>query len=130
MISIGNIGIATAYNICGLSPAFIIEAMQNLHFHRVVTFFLYKFMDPRLKQQLSIILRRKSKFLPQFKRLSLMWLAPTIIWKHPSSLACSLLVPITPSSSCSRVFILVVPFSAMLPVPPCYPQDLAQMLPL
>lgn len=71
---------------CDTLPTLVIQGMQILHFHTGVTFFLHKFMDLRLKQELSAILRRKSTFLPRFKNPSLMWPRPPS-WVTPETLS-------------------------------------------
>ena len=96
----------------------LIEIMWLFYCHTVITFFLYKFIDPGLKQWHSVFLEQNPNSYHGLKdsRHGCGQPLPSylILPQRPSSLSYSLLSLITPSSSCFKAFVLVVPFAAVL----------------
>ena len=95
----------------------LIEIMW-LFCHTVITFFLYKFIDPGLKQWHSMYLEENPNFYHGLKDSRHGHGQPLpsylILPQRPSSLSYSLLSLIIQSSSSSKAFVLVVPFAAVL----------------
>lgn len=96
----------------------LIEIIWFFYCHTVITFFLYKFIDPGLKQWHSVYLEENPSSYHGLKdsRYGCGQPLPSylILPQLPSSLSYSLLSLITPSSSCFKAFVLVVPFAEVL----------------
>ena len=94
----------------------LIEIMWLFYYHSY--FFLYKFIDPGLKQWHSMFLEENPNSYHGLKDSQCGRGQPLpsylILPQLPSSLSYSRLSLITPSSSCFKAFVLVVPFAAVL----------------